>query len=70
MRHDAGVAVDVDLPDSPGRATGHDRRRYLLARARAEGRIEVAGAAHALEVSVETIRRDLKVLEDHGLIRR
>jgi len=70
LRHDDGVAVDVDLPDAPGRATGHDRRRYLLARARAEGRIEVAGAAHALEVSVETIRRDLKVLEDHGLIRR
>lgn len=58
----------------PGRdadlTSGHERRRYLLARARAEGRVGVTGAAQALQVSVETVRRDLKVLEDHGLVRR
>ena len=58
----------------PGRdadlTTGHERRRYLLARARAERRVGVTGAAQDLQVSVETVRRDLKVLEDHGLVRR
>jgi len=49
---------------------GHERRRYLLARARTEGRVGVTGAAQDLRVSVETVRRDLKLLEDHGLIRR
>lgn len=51
-------------------STYHDRRRYLLARARTEGRVAVTGAAQELQVSVETVRRDLKVLEDHGLVRR
>jgi DeoR/GlpR family transcriptional regulator of sugar metabolism len=50
--------------------TAHERRRYLLARARADGRVGVTGAAHDLQVSVETVRRDLKLLEDHGLVRR
>jgi len=66
LRHDVAVSTDVEAVP----ATGHERRRYLLARARAEGRIEVTGSAEALRVSVETIRRDLKVLEDHGLVRR
>ena len=39
----------------------HERRRYLLARARAEGRVGVTGAAQELQVSVETVRRDLKL---------
>ncbi|MFL5961395.1 MAG: DeoR/GlpR family DNA-binding transcription regulator [Gaiellaceae bacterium] len=50
--------------------TCYERRRYLLARARAEGRVAVTGAARELHMSVETVRRDLKVLEAHGLIRR
>jgi DeoR family transcriptional regulator, fructose operon transcriptional repressor len=49
---------------------GHDRRRYLLAHAREHGRVGVTGAAQELRVSVETVRRDLKVLEAHGLVRR
>jgi len=32
--------------------------------------VAVTGAAHDLRVSVETVRRDLTVLEDHGLVRR
>jgi DeoR/GlpR family transcriptional regulator of sugar metabolism len=70
LRHDVAVSTDVQVPDRAAPGTGHERRRYLLARARAEGRVEVTGSAEALQVSVETIRRDLKVLEDHGLIRR
>jgi DeoR family fructose operon transcriptional repressor len=63
----ASEALPVRDPEA---ATGHDRRRYLLARARAEGRVGVAGAAEELQVSVETVRRDLKLLENHGLVRR
>jgi DeoR family transcriptional regulator, fructose operon transcriptional repressor len=54
----------------PGSTTGHERRRYLLAQARSEGRVGVTAAAHDLRVSVETVRRDLKLLEAHGLVRR
>src|SRR5216684_1334442 len=66
-----GAATSEALP---GRVadptTGHERRRYLLGRTRAEGRVGVTGAAQDLQVSVETVRRDLKLLEDHGLVRR
>jgi DeoR family fructose operon transcriptional repressor len=66
-----GAAASEPLPRRDADATsGHDRRRYLLARARTEGRVGVTGAAQDLQVSVETVRRDLKVLEDHGLVRR
>jgi DeoR family transcriptional regulator, fructose operon transcriptional repressor len=64
MQSDIALGRDAD---STG---GHERRRYLLARARAEGRVGVTGAARDLRVSVETVRRDLKLLEDHGLVRR
>jgi DeoR/GlpR family transcriptional regulator of sugar metabolism len=66
-----GAATSEALPGrAPDSTTGHERRRYLLARARAEGRVGVTVAAHDLRVSVETVRRDLKALEDHGLVRR
>ena len=70
MRHHDEVSANVEISDAAGQATGHERRRYLLAQARAEGRIEVTASAQDLGVSVETIRRDLKLLEDHGLVRR
>ena len=66
-----GAATSEDVPARVGDpTTGHERRRYLLARARAEGRVGVTGAAQDLHVSLETVRRDLKLLEAHGLIRR
>jgi DeoR family fructose operon transcriptional repressor len=79
-----GMALDAEVQGSSGTAasvaaspqrdgdatTCYERRRYLLARARAEGRVAVTGAAHELHMSVETVRRDLKVLEAHGLVRR
>src|SRR3989442_6794037 len=34
------------------------------------GHVGVTGAAQDLRVSVETVRRDLKLLEAHGLVRR
>jgi len=49
---------------------GDDRRRLILEHARGTGHIEVAEIATRLDVAAETVRRDLKVLEEHGLVRR
>lgn len=47
-----------------------ERQQHILELARAEGRVEVAALAEALEVTPETVRRDLTILERHGLVRR
>lgn len=47
-----------------------ERRQLLVTRARAEGRIDVAAISDELDVAPETIRRDLNVLESHGLLHR
>jgi DeoR family fructose operon transcriptional repressor len=47
-----------------------ERRQWLVDRARAAGRVDVAEVSDQLNVAVETIRRDLNVLEGHGLLRR
>ena len=50
--------------------TSDDRRRQILERARSAGSVTVVAIAEGLNVSAETVRRDFKVLEDHGLLRR
>lgn len=47
-----------------------ERQRAFLDRARTQGRVDVAGLAAEFSVTTETIRRDLTVLEQHGLLRR
>ncbi|NUK35755.1 DeoR/GlpR transcriptional regulator [Streptomyces lunaelactis] len=47
-----------------------ERRRDILQLARRAGSVEVATLAVDLKVAKETIRRDLHVLEEHGLVRR
>jgi DeoR family fructose operon transcriptional repressor len=47
-----------------------ERHQQILARARADGRVDVASLARDLDVTAETVRRDLGVLERHGLLRR
>ncbi|PJI94859.1 DeoR/GlpR family DNA-binding transcription regulator [Luteimicrobium subarcticum] len=47
-----------------------ERHQEILDRARADGRVEVAGLATDLQVTPETVRRDLSVLERQGLVRR
>ncbi|MCP3804471.1 DeoR/GlpR family DNA-binding transcription regulator [Allokutzneria sp. A3M-2-11 16] len=47
-----------------------DRQRWIVARARARGRLDVSSIAGELQVAPETVRRDLSVLEKLGLIRR
>ena len=49
---------------------GDERRRLILAQARGAGHIAVTEIADELDVAAETVRRDLKLLEDHGLLRR
>jgi DeoR/GlpR family transcriptional regulator of sugar metabolism len=67
--------TDVDFaligdPELAGRPTAHARRRQLLALTRELGQVSVTSAADRLGVSVETLRRDLAVLENRGLVRR
>jgi DeoR family fructose operon transcriptional repressor len=47
-----------------------ERRQWLVSRARADGRLDVAAVSEELDVAPETIRRDLNVLESHGLLHR
>ncbi len=47
-----------------------ERQHRIVVHARAEGRVDVASLAAQLTVAQETVRRDLKVLEKRGLLRR
>jgi DeoR family fructose operon transcriptional repressor len=47
-----------------------ERQQEILRRARAAGRVDVVSLAGELDVTTETIRRDLTVLERAGVLRR
>ncbi len=47
-----------------------ERQRQILARARDDGRVEVASLAEELQVAPETVRRDLRLLADRGVLQR
>jgi DeoR family fructose operon transcriptional repressor len=47
-----------------------ERQQEILTRARLDGRVEVKELADALDVTPETVRRDLTTLERRGLLRR
>lgn len=47
-----------------------ERRRGILDTARRDGSVEVNALAALFQVAKETVRRDLHVLEEHGLVRR
>lgn len=47
-----------------------ERQRWIVDRAHADGRVEVAELARLLDVALETVRRDLGVLESRGLLQR
>ena len=47
-----------------------ERLQLILGRARADGRVDVAALATELDVTPETVRRDLNALERQGLVRR
>ena len=48
----------------------HERHNLIVNRTRAESRIEVAALAEEMDVTPETVRRDLTLLEKRGLVRR
>ena len=47
-----------------------ERHQRILGIARVEGRVEVSQLSQRLAVSLETVRRDLRLLEAHGVLRR
>ena len=47
-----------------------ERQQRILREARERGRVEVASLSRLLDVTSETVRRDLTALERHGLLRR
>lgn len=47
-----------------------ERQQRIHERAQRDGRVDVAGLAELLDVTTETVRRDLAVLEQQGLVRR
>lgn len=47
-----------------------ERQQHILDTARTVGRVEVNALAETLDVTPETIRRDLTILERHGVLRR
>lgn len=47
-----------------------ERHQEILTVARRDGRVDVSSLARALDVTPETVRRDLTVLERHGFVRR
>ena len=57
-------------PVQLGQVYAIQRQAWLVDRARAEGRVEVASTCDELGVAPETIRRDLNELERQGLLRR
>ena len=50
--------------------SGEERQHAIWQKAQTEGRVNVADLADVYEVTAETIRRDLNVLESSGLLRR
>src|ERR1700712_4480222 len=47
-----------------------ERQHQIVTLARRQGEVDVAKLAAELSVSAETIRRDPRLLEKHGLLRR
>ncbi|WP_250448251.1 DeoR/GlpR family DNA-binding transcription regulator [Actinotalea sp. C106] len=47
-----------------------ERQQQIISTARADGRVEVKDLAETLDVTPETVRRDLTALERRGLLRR
>lgn len=53
-----------------GAVFGEERRRVITDLVRAQGRAEAATLSELLGVNPETVRRDLQVLQDQGLVHR
>jgi DeoR family fructose operon transcriptional repressor len=58
------------MKQDPANMYAEERQLWIVERARAGGRVEVAALAEELGVTTETVRRDLTTLERHALLRR
>ena len=58
------------MTQSTANMYAEERQRFIVERARASGRVEVAAIAEELGVTTETVRRDLTSLERHAVLRR
>ena len=58
------------MKQDPTNMYAEERQRWIVERARAGGRVEVAALAAELRVTTETVRRDLTTLERHAILRR
>lgn len=58
------------MDEQPGSTLPEERRLHIAAQLRRESRVRVDDLARLFDVSGETIRRDLQVLEERGLLRR
>ncbi len=61
--------MPLELPPAP-RALGAERRAEILAALRAHGKVRAADLAASLDVSIDTVRRDLDELARAGMLRR
>lgn len=59
-----------DAGANEGRLLPHERHFRILEQARSHSRVEVSALAQDLDVTTETIRRDLALLERQGQLRR
>jgi len=55
---------------STARYHQHERHQFIIDQARSNSRVEVTTLAEELDVTTETIRRDLTALERRGFVRR
>lgn len=60
----------MSVVEGEDRLLPHERHLRILEQARARSRVEVSALAKELDVTSETIRRDLTILEQQGQLRR
>src|ERR1700730_5294313 len=61
---------NTDFTEVNGTVYAEERHQLIVERARLDGRVEVGELATELDVTAETIRRDLTTLERHGVLSR
>jgi phosphomannomutase len=62
------IQMQTQINRSENHMHAEERHHLMVERARLAGRVDVAGLAEELDVTAETVRRDLTTLERHGLL--
>src|SRR5919197_5112898 len=70
-QQNTGIQIDNNIePTRSHMMYAEERQQAIVARARTDGRVDVGSLAAELDVTTETVRRDLTTLERQGLLRR